>query len=87
MSGRQNLGRWGEDLAAEYLQAKGYAVAACNLRNSYGEIDLLAQQGEMLAFVEVRTRSFRQFGYPKKRWTRQPRVHHRRRRRLFTATS
>ena len=64
MSRRQNQGRWGEDLAAEYLQAQGYAVVAHNLRNEYCEIDLPAQQGEVLVFVEVKTRSSRQFGHP-----------------------
>jgi putative endonuclease len=64
MSTRQTLGRWGEDLAAEYLQAKGYEIVARNLRNSYGEVDLLARQGGGLVFVEVKTRSSRKFGYP-----------------------
>ena len=64
MSRRQNLGRWGEGVAAEYLQGKGYEIVARNLRNPYGEIDLLARQGEVLVFVEFKTRSSRQFGYP-----------------------
>ena len=64
MSRRHNLGRWGEDLAAESLQGKGYEIVARNLRNEYGEIGLLARQGDALGFVEVKTRSSRKYGYP-----------------------
>ena len=64
MSTRQTLGRWGENLAAEYLQNKGYEIVTRNLRNSFGEVDLLARDGEVLVFVEVKTRSSKKFGYP-----------------------
>jgi putative endonuclease len=64
MNTRQTLGRWGEDLAAAYLHDKGYAIVARNLRNSFGEIDLVARKMDVLVFVEVKTRSSKQFGYP-----------------------
>ncbi|NMA70336.1 MAG: YraN family protein, partial [Firmicutes bacterium] len=54
--GRLQLGRWGEALAALYLQGLGYQVLARNLRNRLGELDLVALDGEILVFVEVRTR-------------------------------
>ncbi|MBO2518191.1 MAG: YraN family protein [Firmicutes bacterium] len=50
------MGRWGEALAALYLQGLGYQILARNLRNRLGELDLVALDGEILVFVEVRTR-------------------------------
>ena len=65
---RQELGRWGEAHAANYLQQQGYTVIARNVRTPYGEIDLIVQQvseGETIAvFVEVKTRTSKTFGYP-----------------------
>ena len=65
---RQDLGRWGEAHAADYLQQQGYTVIARNVRTPYGEIDLIVQQkseGETIAvFVEVKTRTSKTFGYP-----------------------
>lgn len=62
---RQRIGRWGEAAAARYLEGRGYAILARNVRTSYGEIDLVARhaQGE-LVFVEVKTRTTTGFGYP-----------------------
>ena len=61
---RQRLGRWGEDLAADFLEAKGYQILARNWRTRRGEIDLITQTGEIIAFVEVKTRKGREFGLP-----------------------
>lgn len=61
---KQALGRWGEAAAAEYLQAKGYQIVERNSRNEYGELDLVARQGDCTVFVEVKTRSSKRFGYP-----------------------
>jgi putative endonuclease len=62
---RQRTGKWGEAAAARYLEQRGYAILARNVRTAYGEIDLVARhaQGE-LVFVEVKTRSTTGFGYP-----------------------
>jgi len=57
MTTRKNLGNSGEAAAAAYLKERGYAVLATNWRSPLGEFDLIAQQGEILVFVEVRTRS------------------------------
>lgn len=62
--GRRTLGRWGESVAATHLQAKGYVIVERNWRCRAGEIDLVAQQGETLVFVEVKTRRGRDFGAP-----------------------
>jgi len=61
---KRALGSWGEQRAAEYLQERGYQIVARNVRGEYGEIDLLARQGEVLVFVEVKARSSAQFGHP-----------------------
>jgi putative endonuclease len=53
---RHALGRLGERLAAAHLRRLGYAIVARNVRTRYGEIDLIAFNGEVLVFVEVKTR-------------------------------
>ncbi len=65
MSGRRiALGRAGESLAAAYLRKKGYRIVGRNVRFRQGEIDLIALDGRMLVFVEVRTRTSERFGTP-----------------------
>ncbi len=61
---RQRLGRRGEDLAAERLQAEGYQLLERNYRCPAGEVDLVAIDGECLVFVEVRTRRGDVWGTP-----------------------
>ena len=61
---RQGLGRRGEELAARQLQAKGYQIVSQNWRCETGELDLVAQEGECLVLVEVRTRRGRSMGSP-----------------------
>ena len=56
MSDRQGVGRRGEELAARYLQELGLTVIDRNVRMAWGEIDLVARQGDELVFVEVKTR-------------------------------
>ena len=61
---KQALGQWGEEQAARYLTDKGYAIVARNVRSEYGELDLIARQGGLLIFVEVKARSSARFGFP-----------------------
>jgi putative endonuclease len=61
---RGGLGRWGEDLVARKLAADGYEIVARNWRCEVGEIDLVAQDGDDLAIVEVRTRRGKALGTP-----------------------
>ena len=56
MTARQDLGAFGERVAAERLAVSGLAVVARNVRVKSGEIDLVARDGVDLVFVEVRTR-------------------------------
>lgn len=50
-------GEQGEALAAAFLQRQGLAITARNYRCRFGEIDLIAREGETLVFVEVRSRA------------------------------
>ena len=70
---RARLGALGESLARRMLQAKGYAIVQTNYRCRWGEIDIVAKQGEELVFVEVRTRSGPEFGAPEESLT-QPKT-------------
>ncbi len=58
MSGEESrrLGRWGEDLAAEFLEGKGYRIVDRNWKCRFGELDLVAEGGGFLCFVEVKLR-------------------------------
>jgi len=58
------LGRRGEAIAAEHLQANGLTIVDRNWRCQQGEIDLIARDGGELVFVEVKTRSSVAFGHP-----------------------
>lgn len=57
-------GRIGESYAADYLTGQGYKIVEPNYRTRYGELDLVATEGEELVFVEVKTRSGEGFGLP-----------------------
>ena len=52
---RQRLGRIGEELACRHLSALGFAILARNCRTRFGEIDIVALDGEALVFAEVKT--------------------------------
>ena len=61
---RQALGKWGEKKAALYLISEGLEILERNYRCEYGEIDLIAKDGETIVFVEVKTRSSSNYGLP-----------------------
>lgn len=63
------LGRWGEKQAAGYLHQKGYRLLAAGYRCRMGEIDLIAQKGRELAFVEVKLRRNARFAEPREQVT------------------
>ena len=64
MRPRLRLGALGEEAAVALLQRGGYRIVARNHRCSRGEIDVIAEKGELLVFVEVRTRATAPFGGP-----------------------
>lgn len=61
---RKKLGAWGEDMAVQTLEAKGYEILERNWRCNRGEIDLVAQAGQTVVIVEVKTRRGRTMGAP-----------------------
>ena len=65
----------GEELAARFLKDKGYRILASNYRSTYGEVDIISQDGGVLAFIEVRTRRSRQFGAAEESLTFAKRKH------------
>lgn len=60
----QSLGRWGETVAAGYLQSQGYELLARNVRTPHGEIDLVVTRDQQVVFVEVKTRAGSSLGPP-----------------------
>ena len=60
----KTLGKHGEALARQYLQSQGYKILEENFRNKIGEIDLIAQIGSTICFVEVKTRKYCSQGQP-----------------------
>ncbi|MBB2935926.1 putative endonuclease [Amycolatopsis bartoniae] len=59
-----NLGRKGEDLAAQHLQKLGFVVLSRNWRCREGELDIVATDRRMLVVCEVKTRAGQNFGDP-----------------------
>ena len=73
---RQQIGQWGENQAARYLEAQGYMVLKRNHYTPYGELDIICripEKGDQLVFVEVKTRTNRRFGYPEESITSRKR--------------
>ncbi|MBC7862669.1 MAG: YraN family protein [Bacteroidia bacterium] len=61
---KKDTGDRGEELAAAYLLQKGYQILERNWRFKHLEIDIIAQQGDFIVIVEVKTRATREFGEP-----------------------
>ncbi|MBS1929207.1 MAG: YraN family protein [Chitinophagaceae bacterium] len=58
------LGKRGEDKAVKLLLGWGFVIQARNWRHSYWEIDIIASKGDVLHFIEVKTRSSTNMGFP-----------------------
>ena len=67
MSGGESrlLGRWGEALAAEELRRRGCRLVEAGWRCRFGEVDLIAEEGPFLCFVEVKLRGSGAIGLPR----------------------
>ncbi|MDD5127847.1 MAG: YraN family protein [Dehalococcoidales bacterium] len=61
---RRDAGALGEKLAQDFLRERGYQIIETNYRCRDGEIDIVAQHGGSLVFVEVRSKQSDRFGSP-----------------------
>ena len=75
MKHNQRIGKWGEDTAAAYLAERNCEIIARNVRTPYGEIDIVAKQGDVTIFVEVKTRTSNKMGLPEESITKRKREH------------
>ena len=66
---RSGLGHRGEEIACRFLGEKGYQILSTNYRCRWGEVDIVARDGEELVFVEVRTRHSAEYGAPEESLT------------------
>ena len=64
MANHNITGKDGEALARLYLSQKGFVILNTNWRHSHYEIDIIASAGDVLHFIEVKTRRSSQYGYP-----------------------
>lgn len=64
MAAHNDLGRWGEQKAAEYLEQKGYRVVERNWRMGHRDLDIVALDDATLVVVEVKTRTNNLFMEP-----------------------
>ncbi|AZQ62395.1 YraN family protein [Flammeovirga pectinis] len=61
---QKRFGTNGENIASKYLIDKGYTLLKRNYKYSYNEIDIICKKDRFLVFVEVKTRSSNDFGFP-----------------------
>ena len=60
----RKTGNFAEDTAVRALEEEGYVMLERNFRNRFGEIDIIAQDGDILVFVEVKAKIGPDFGLP-----------------------
>ncbi len=60
----KRLGNRGENQACKYLKKSGYSILERNFQNPFGEIDIIAQKDDTVAFIEVKTRLNDNYGAP-----------------------
>ncbi len=64
MAEHNELGKLGEEMAVAYLQKNGYTILDANWTFQKAEVDIIAQKEQILAIIEVKTRSSLEFGLP-----------------------
>ena len=64
MAAHNELGKWGEEIAAAYLQKKGLRIMQRDWKSGHRDIDIIATDGECLIFVEVKTHRNTDYGSP-----------------------
>lgn len=70
----KHLGKVGEDLAADLCREKGFTVLERNYRTPFGEIDIIAKDGDIFVFIEVKARTNDAYGVPFEAVTSSKRV-------------
>jgi putative endonuclease len=71
MAAHNEKGKKGEEMAAAWLENKGYQIVARNWRAGRYELDLVAKKDEVLHFFEIKMRSSNARGYPEENVTRK----------------
>lgn len=64
MKNKRELGKSGEDRAVNFLRQKGFSIIRTNYRTPDGEIDIIAQDGDTIVFIEVKSRRSLSYGDP-----------------------
>ena len=64
MAEHNELGKLGEELAVDFLEKNGYEILETNWTFQKAEVDIIAQKGDILAVIEVKTRSSLDYGLP-----------------------
>ena len=62
---QQKFGEKSESIAVSYLKKQGYKIIEQNYRTKLGEIDIIAKEKDIIAFIEVKSRKSKNFGNPK----------------------
>ena len=75
MKHNRTVGQWGEETARKYLSEHGYEIIARNARTPYGEIDIIARQGDVTIVVEVKTLTSSKNFFPEQNVTARKREH------------
>lgn len=64
MTCNRSIGKLGEEAARQYLEDIGYKIVEVNYRDKQGEADIIGFDGDILAFIEVKTRRSTRYGTP-----------------------
>ena len=75
MAYTKELGNWGEDIACRFLESYDFEILERNYSTPYGEIDIVTRCGDVLVFVEVKTRNSTAYGAPEEAITKTKREH------------
>ena len=76
MKNNREKGAIGEEIAARYLLSQNYKIMDRNYRSNIGEIDIIAIKDDILIFIEVKTRTSVNYGYPYEavNWKKQNKI-------------
>ncbi len=82
MAAHNELGKWGEEIAAAFVEKKGYEILLRDWKSGHHDLDIIAKDEDTLVIIEVKTRRNRLFGNPeeaidyKKRQSLQSAINH-----------